>query len=41
VFHRFGQDKFAYFWLDFKLQPIFATAKVASKNDTRYKSGQN
>jgi hypothetical protein len=28
-------------WIDFKLEPSFATALAASKNDTRYKSGQN
>jgi hypothetical protein len=28
-------------WFDLKHEPIFATAPVASKNDTRYKNGQN
>jgi hypothetical protein len=35
VFHRFKQAKFPFGG------SIFATAPVASKNDTRYKSGQN
>jgi hypothetical protein len=28
-------------WFDFKLEPIFDSATVASKNDACYKSGQN
>jgi hypothetical protein len=28
-------------WFNFKLNPRFATAPAASKNDTHYKSGQN
>jgi hypothetical protein len=39
VFHQFRQAKFAY--LDFELQPIFATDPVGFKNDARYESGQN
>jgi len=28
-------------WFDFGLEPIFNTAPAASKNTTRFKSGQN
>jgi hypothetical protein len=42
VFHWFRQAKVANGgWVDFKLEPIFATVSVASKNDARNKSGQN
>ncbi len=37
LFHRFRHVNFAY--SDFKLEPIFATAPAASKNDAHYKSG--
>ncbi len=40
VFHRFRQAKFANGLLDFKNEPIYATAPVVSKNDACYKSGQ-
>jgi hypothetical protein len=36
VFHRFRQAKFDYGGSNFKLEPIFATAPAASKNDARY-----
>jgi hypothetical protein len=36
------QAKFAYGGaIDFKLEPIFATASAASKNRARFKSGQS
>jgi len=40
AFHGFGQAKFPNFF-GFKLEPIFTTALAASKNDARFKSGQN
>jgi hypothetical protein len=40
VFHRFRQAKFASWWFDFKLEPIFATTPLTSKNNACYKSGQ-
>ncbi len=40
MFHRFGQFKFASGGF-FKLEPIFATATEAYKNDPCYESGQN
>ena len=39
AFHQFGQAKFAYGGN--RLEPIFATAPAASKNDAHFKSGQN
>jgi len=39
AFHGFGNAKFR--WFDFKLEPIYATASAASKNNARFKSGQN
>ena len=36
AFHRFRQAKIAY-----RVEPIFATAPAASKNDAHFKSGQN
>ncbi len=41
VFHRFRQDKFSDNGLILSSKQIFATAPAASKNDARYKSGQN
>jgi hypothetical protein len=35
LFHRFELAKFAVWWFDLKLEPIFATA---SKMDSQYKN---
>jgi hypothetical protein len=41
VFHRFRQAKIDNGWFNVKLEPIFATAPAASKNETSFKGGQN
>jgi len=42
AFHRFGNDKFPNGGSVLGLiEPIITTAAAASKNDTRFKSGQN
>jgi hypothetical protein len=41
VCHQLRQAKFAYGGsVDFKLEPIFASASAASKNGARFKGGQ-
>ena len=40
AFHRFGQAKFAHGGKVLG-EPIFTTAPAASKNNARFKSGQN
>jgi len=43
VFHRFEQIKFAYGGsiLLLAIRPIYTAVPAASKNDDRFKSGQN
>jgi hypothetical protein len=40
VFHRFGQDKFAYGGSILKIEPIFAIAQATSKFNVQYKNSQ-
>jgi len=30
-----------WWWIDFRLKPIYTTAPAASKNNARFESGQN
>jgi hypothetical protein len=41
VFQRFGKAKFDYGDSILNLEPIFATAPAATKNNACYQSGQN